>query len=94
VRDDRNRNIDTQDTKDTDMDTLLIRSYGFATYLLGRGFTLLGAEVTSPGLVSYRFAPLPGVTAHRDYAASKDQLNALADAVLASGNTRDTGGAR
>jgi hypothetical protein len=69
-------------------DTLLIRSYGFVVYLLARGFTLLGAEMTSPGQVSYRFAPLPGVTAHRDYAASKEQLNALADAVLALGNVR------
>jgi hypothetical protein len=88
VRDDRNRNIDTQDTKDTDMDTLLIRSYGFATYLLGRGFKLLDAETTSPGQVSYRFAPLAGVSAHRDYAAAKAQLDALGDAVLATGDVK------
>jgi len=63
--------------------TTLVRSFGVACYLLGRGYTLVGAEIRD-GRVGYRFAYKLGEDPLREYAAVKSKLDALADAAYAA----------
>jgi hypothetical protein len=59
--------------------TAFVRSFGVACYLLGRGYTLVGAEIRE-GRIGYRFAYKPGEDPMREYNAAKSRLDALADA--------------
>jgi hypothetical protein len=63
--------------------TAFVRSFGVACYLLGRGYTLVGAEIRD-GWVGYRFAYKLGEDPLREYNAAKSKLDALADAAYAA----------
>lgn len=63
--------------------TILVRSFGVACYLLGRGYRLVGAEIKD-GRVGYRFEYAPGSDPMREYTAAKSRLDTLADAAHAA----------
>jgi hypothetical protein len=62
--------------------TSVIRSFAVATFMIAKGYKVLGAETDPRGVVAFRFAACDADAGMRAYQVAKSHLDALAGAVL------------